>query len=364
MTIVGLLAANKTDMKKNIPDFRIDGKSDKKVYTGKRLEQGTLTLEPGEQRYIHFAIPAGDKVKLSSLSVLTPEVYTVDDKTTIPYSIGQLTINLPTENNVVKLMDQLEPYVWNNRIMIDPLNKVIQPDIAVSMSSLQIHTSTAGGFKVVVAKFKLQNLSDRPTPVPHFQAELTSINGNNYTGTRQTTIVETLIPNVSYVIYYSFVLPSAENGEQLAMGILDVDSITPYKIPIAMFKTQVQMQKTDNELLFYPFKVKLNNWAVDVFMGIGKDNTYRLKIDSEINLQDEVVVDQSFPKMKMELVDSQGKIIGSKTLAFTGENKFVSGIQTFNFTSEIWDFSRSLRIYETIDTAYGEAERLVATFKQ
>ncbi len=364
MTIVGLLAANKSDMKKTIPDFRVDGKSDKKVYTGKRLEQGKITLEPGEQRYIHFAIPAGDKVKLSSLSVLTPEVYTVDDKTSIPYSIGQLMINLPTENSAVKLIDQLEPYIWNNRIRLDPLNKVIQPEVAISMSSLQMHTSTAGGFKVAVAKFKLQNTSDRPTPVPRFQAELMSANGNKYTGTRQTTIVETLIPNVSYVIYYSFVLPSTETGAQLAMEIADGETITPYKIPIATFKTQVQPQKSDTELLFFPFNVKLNNWAIDVFMGIGKDNTYRLKLDMDINLQEEVVVDQSFPKMKVELIDSQGKIIGSKTLAFTGENKFVSGMQTFNFNSEIWDYSRTLRFYETVETSFGEAERLVATFKQ
>lgn len=363
MTIVELLAANKSDLKETIPDFRVDGKSNKKLYTGKRLEQGTITLEPGEQRYIHYAIPAGDKVKLNSLSVLTPEAYTVDEKTIIRYSIGQLTINLPDDRNAVQLMDQLEPYVWNNRIKLDPLNKVIPSEVAVSMSSLQMHTSTAGGFKVAVAKFKLQNLSDRPMPVPRFQAELMSANGNKYTGTRQTTIVETLIPNVSYVIYYSFVLPSTESGGQLAMEIEDGESITPYKIPIAMFKTQVQLQNTDTALLFYPFNVKINNWAVDVFMGIAKDNTYRLKVDLDISLQEEVVVDQSFPKMKMELVDSQGKVIGSKTLAFTGENRFVSGMQTFNFNSEIWEFSRSLRIYETIDTSYGEAERLIATFK-
>jgi hypothetical protein len=365
MTIIELLVTNKSDMKESIPDFRIDGKSDKKVYAGNRLEQGTLILEPGEQRYIHYAIPASEKIKLKSLSILTPEIFAIDDNTKINYSIGQAAVLLPEESNPVRVMDQLGPYSWNHTIRLDPLNKIIQSNISISMSDLHMHESTVGGFKVAVAKFKLDNHSDRPMPVPRFQVDLMSTDGNKYTGTRQNTVVETLIPNISYVIYYSFVLPSTESGTQLAMEILDGETIAPYKIPIAMFKTQVQLQKAEEKTLqFYPFSVQLNNWAVDVFMGIGKDNTYRLKLDLAISLQDEVVVDQSFPKMKVVLVDSLGKIIGSQSLAFTGEKKVSSGMQTFNFNSELWEFTRSLRIYETIDTPFGEAERLVATLEQ
>jgi hypothetical protein len=367
VTIVGLLATNKSEMKRPLPDFRIDGKSDKIVYNGKRLELVTLMLEPGEQRYLHYAIPTGGRTNLRSLTILSPEDFAVDDQTNINYSVGRLNITLPDDSNALRFMNPLAAYEWNKPIQFDPLYKLIQPEVDVSMVALHMHESAGGGIKTAVAKFKLLNRSDHPLPVPHFQAQLMSTGGYQFTGARQSTVVETLTPNISYVVYYSFVLPSSESGEQLVMEILDGETFAPYNIPIAAFRTQARLEQADTTLAFYPFNVKLNNWIVDMNSAPSQGTlpySYNLRMDLEINPQDDVVVDQSFSKMKVELVDAQGKTIGVKTLSFTGENRLVSGIQTITINSERFGSSLSLRIYETMDTPYGEADRLIQTVKQ
>jgi hypothetical protein len=369
VTIVGLLAINKSEMRKPIPDFRIDGKSSSKVYNGKRLELTTLVLDPGEQRYLHYAIPAGNSTKIKNLTILSTEDFASDDQTNINYSIGRLNITLPDDSNVLRFMNPLLTYEWNKPIQFDPLNKLIQPEVDVSMVALHMHESVGGGIRTAVAKFKLLNRSDHPVPVPHFQAQLMSTGGYQFTGTRQSTVVETLIPNVSYVVYYSFVLSSTESDKQLVMEILDGETFTPYNIPIAAFRTQAQLEQVDTTLAFYPINVKLNSWTVSMNSSSGSSQgnlpfTYNLRLDLDINPQDDIVVDQSFSKMKVELVDAQGKTIGVKTFSFTGENRLVSGMQVINISSERLESSLSLRIYETMNTPFGEADRLIQTLKQ
>lgn len=367
MTIVGLLATNKGDKKTAIPDFRINGVSDKKVYTGKRLEQDKLLLEPGEQHYIHYAIPVRNRMELKSLSILTPEDFTVDDKTHNNYLIGRLMITLPGADNNLRFLNQLVQYEWNKPIKFDPLYKLIRPEVDVSMVDLQLHESAGGGFKAAVAKFKLLNHSENPLQVPEFQAELSSVSGNKYLGTRQNTLVETLIPNISYVIYYSFIIPSTETGEQLAMQILDTKSVEPYNIPLAAFKTKVMEETSDKSLAFYPFQVTLNDWSTGANYNMASGSlpySYKLNLDFNIKLQDEVVVDQSFSKMRLELVDAKNRIMVSKVLSFTGENKLVSGTQTINFDLDRFETTVFLRMYEIIDTPFGEARRLIQTWKR
>jgi hypothetical protein len=356
------------EMKRPLPDFRIDGKSDKKVYNGKRLELETLVLDPFEQRYLHYAIPAGNTTKLKSLTILSTEDFALDDQTNINYSIGRLNITLPADSNALHFMNPLLPYEWNKPIQFDPLYKLIQPEVDVSMVALHMHESAGGGFKTAVAKFKLLNSSDHPMTVPHFQAQLMSTGGYQFTGTRQSTVLETLIPNISYVIYYSFILPSTESGEQLVMEILDGETFAPYNIPIAAFRTQAQLEQADTTLAFYPFNVKLTSWSVGMNSSSSQGNgnlpySYNLRLDLDINPQDDVVVDSNFSKMKVELVDALGKTIGVKVLSFNGENRLVSGMQSININSERFGSSFSLRIYETVDTPFGEVDRLIRTVK-
>ncbi|MBP1967039.1 hypothetical protein [Paenibacillus aceris] len=366
MTIVALLATNNGDKKTVIPDFRINGKTENKIYTGSRIEKDPVILEPGEKNYVHYAVPIRNKMEVKSLSVLTPEDFVGDDKAHTNYLIGRLTITPPGANDVRFFMNQLPPYELNKPIQFDPLTKLIRPEINVSMSDLRIYESAGGGFKAAVAKFKLLNKSESPQQVPQFQAVLSSVSGNKYLGTRQNTQVETLIPNISYVIYYSFIIPNAETGEKLAMEITDGKSAEPYNLPLAAFKTKVIEETEDKSSAFYPFQVTLNNWSMGINYNMGGSlpYSYKTNLDFDIKLQDEIVVDQSFSKMRLEFVDAKNRIMASKVLSFTGDNKLVSGTQTLDFSLDRLETTVYLRIYEMIDTPFGEARRLIQTAKR
>jgi hypothetical protein len=367
--IVVFLVENKGKLKEIIPDFRIDGKSDAKVYTGNRIEQDKIALEPGEKRNIHFAVMTENSVDLRSLNVLTPESFAMSNETNINYNVGRLNIQLPGDGNGgISYMDQLEPYAVGSPIKFDPLNKLIQQDVDISLVELHMHEGEGDGYKTAIAKFKLNNRGASPLPVPNFQAELMSADGYSYAGSRQTIAAQTLIPNLSYIISYSFNVPSTETGERLGMKVMDSQTAAPYNIPIAAFRTNIQKEDNESLLTFYPFNVKLKEWTLGAQLLAGSlTYSYKLILDLEIERQDNIVIDQNFSKLKVELVDTLGRILGSESSSFTGENRLVSGRQIINFTnlrSEQFEYPLTIHVYETIETPFGEAKRLVKTLQQ
>jgi hypothetical protein len=169
---------------------------------------------------------------------------------------------------------------------------------------------------------------------------------------------------------YYFIVPNSEQGNQLAMELLDGVSASPFDVPIASFRTQVQSDTPDSLLSFYPFNVKLNNGSVETESNDPKSGntdplrTYKLKLNLAIDREAGTVLDQSFTNMKVELVGPQGEFIGSQTLTFTGENRLTSGERTIVFKSDTIVNSVTVLIYETFETPYGEAKRLVKKLQQ
>jgi len=363
-TVIGILAENKGTVKETVPDFRMDGKNGQKVYHGKRVEQEAITLDPGEQRYLHYAILTDNHVSLTSLNVLTPEKFVTANQTVIDYTVGRLNIALPESAFRTQSGNRPEPYEPNQIIRFDPLNKMISPEIDVSMVELHMHEGEGAGYKTAIAKFKLHNRSYSPVPVPAFQVALVSPDGYNYLGTRQSKAAENLVPNLSYVVSYSFNVPSSETGERLIMKIMDGQSADPFHVPIAEFVTQTREESGGPDLEFYPFLVKINNWSISaqaLFVG-ELTYSYKLRLDLDIQRQDNVVVDENFSKMKIELVDVFGRIVGSETVPFTGADRLTTGWQTIDFRNvrtEQFDNRFHVYIYESIETPFGEAKRLV-----
>ncbi|WNR43817.1 hypothetical protein [Paenibacillus roseipurpureus] len=366
VTVVGIMATNVGTKKTALPDFRVNGKSDAKVFSGKRLEQESVLLGPGEKTYIHYALPVKNKADLKSLLILTPETFVSEDKTVSSFLIGRLSIGLGGVASTQRFMNSLPSYTWNRPIQFDPLSDFVQSDVEVSLVDLRMSESTGGGFKAVVAKFKMLNKSGGPVQVPHFDSLLTSSSGKKYAGIRQDTKVDTLIPNIGYVIYYSYIVPNSETGDGVAMEILDSSKVASFKFAVAAFKTKVVSDVGDSSLAFYPFDVKVNNWTIDSSYNSGKGSsyTYKLNIDLDVGMGDEAVVDQSYSKLRFEAVDGSNRVMTSKLLTFTGDNKVVSGMQTLNFDLDRYESSVSLRMYEIMDTPFGEVRRLVQTWKR
>lgn len=359
--VLTLLAENTGDLKREIPDFRINGKSSKKVYTGKRVEQDAIILEPGDKQYIHYAIPADKYEELQSLYVLTPESFAADEKTSVDYTIGRLSIQLPGTGNA---WNQAVSYERTLPIRFDPLSKLVPSNVSVSLDELQMHESSSEGFKTVVAKFRLQNRTDSPVPVPEFLTGLVSGSGYNYAGTRQNLTIQSLIPNINYVVYYYFVVPSTEQGDKLVMNILDGAAAAPYRIPLASLRTKVQSSSEDEQISLYPFDVKLNNWKIEANF-VSSDWSYSNQLILDLDIPpSKSVVDQNFSNLQVEVTDKEGKVMASKNFSFTGADRLTKGDRFVPFKAKQFDHDYTVKFYEVIDTPFGEAKRLLKTVKQ
>ncbi|GAA3411715.1 hypothetical protein ACFFNY_30535 [Paenibacillus hodogayensis] len=370
VTVITFIAENTGDRTETVPDFRVDGKSDTRSYPGQRAEKD-VQLKPGEKKYIHYGILTENNAVLNSLNILTPESFVQLGANNTPtvdsYTVGRLNIALPKKDTID--IGSLPPYKLRDRIVFDPLNKLIDKETSISLVDLSMNESESSGYNTIIAKFLVNNTGERPVPLPAFQTELTNAEGYRYTGTRQNTAVQQLAPKLSYIINYSFAVPSTEKGDNLLMKLQDNQTVAPYNIPIGGFKTAVVEQKSEDEntLSFYPYNVKLNLWAMNIQGTATGTFSYKLKLDVDITTVDDVVADPSSANMKIELHDTMGRMIASETLPFTGMNKLISGSQYVvfqNLRTDQMEWPLTLKIYESIQTPTGEAKRLVKTLKQ
>lgn len=368
VTVITLIVENIGERTETVPDFRIDGKSDTRSYAGKRAQQ-SVELKPGEKKYIHYGILTEDNVTLTSLNVLTPETFVELGANNAPsvesYTVGRLSIALPQK--AVFDATMLTNYKLRDRIAFDPFNKLIDKETEVSLVTLSLNESESAGYNTIIAKFMVKNNGERPVALPAFQAELTNAEGFRYTGTRQTTAVQQLAPKLTYVVNYSFAVPSSEKGDNLLMKLQDNQTIAPYNIPIAGFKTAVVTDVAEDDVLsFYPYNVKLNSWALAA-QGSVAGYSYKLKLDADITTVDDVVADSNSANMKIELHDRSGRMIAAETLPFTGMNRLISGAQHVvfqNLRTDLFEWPLTVKIYESIQTPTGEAKRLVKTLQQ
>lgn len=371
--VVTLLAENPGYGRETIPGFVVDAIADQKLYEGARAQTDATALEPGEKQYLHFTIPVETGATIKNLLVATTDNFvpsvpagTVAQPTVV--SSGKLTITAPEGKQTDAL--PTTSYLIGTPIAFDPLTKVIDAKTQVSIVELHLHENPESGYKTAVAKFRLTNTSDVPVPMPDFQTQLTGGNGVTYSGTRQTNVSPTLDPGLSYVVSYSFNLPQTENGENLAVKVLDAKAAAPYTTTIAALQTAAQNEdpKADTFSL-YPYDVKMNDYNVSYTTMVGNPitYTYKLNVDMDIKQKENVVVDANFSKLRFEIVDSQGRILGSTDASFTGSNKLISGKQTIdasNVKSDQFNYPITVNMYEVVQTPNGEAKRLLKTFQQ
>ncbi|MEI7025050.1 hypothetical protein [Paenibacillus sp. y28] len=362
--VVTVLAENPGTGRETVPGFRIDALSDQKSYDGQRTELDSLTLEPGEKKYIHFTIPVENGVTISNLLVTTTDTFVSSSEKSV-IGTGKLRVGLPSQQQI----DGITPSVYfiGTPIPFDPLTKVIDNKTQVSLMELHLHENIDSGYKTAVAKFKLTNTSDVPTPFPSFQTELDSASGTSYSGTRQLSVVSTMNPGLSYVVSYSFNLPKTETGDNLTLKLMDTQSAAPFKTAIAAVKTAAQPEVTGDTLSLYPFNVTLKD--VDLsYATLGTTPltyTYNITVDLDIKQEENIVVDDNFSKLRFEMVDNLGRIIGSTDASFTGSNKLISGKQKLTANSKADELTKvTINLYEVIQTANGEAKRFIKSIEE
>jgi len=367
--VVQLLAHNPTEQRETVPDFTIDGKTEKKVFAGKRVEQGAVALDAKEEKYIHYAIPTDQDTELTSLNLLTTESFAQAASDVVQYQVGRLSVLLPGS----AAAQTYEAYTLGNRMKFDSRSELIHPDMQVSLVEFHMSDNEDEGSKQVTAKFRLYNQSDRPLAIPTFRTELVSSDGYQYSGKRQAVSTVSVLPNSAITVNYAYVLPSTESGTGLALKIQDSAGLgagagaeaAVFKSTIAAYGVQLQEPGTEDQFSMYPFDVKVDSWEISYqFNTQTLSYTYKGKFFLDIQRQKETQVDANFPQLQFELYDSAGRLVGTSVKSLIGHERLVTGENNISFagTSSQFDSPLNLKIYEVFTTENGEAKRLVTEF--
>jgi hypothetical protein len=363
-TLITFLVENQSDNDAAVPIIRLDGRIGTKMYKGVVQSGKGVILGPSEKKYIHYAIPVDKNGLLEQVTVLTEEAFTGENGKPISYSVGWLNIQLPADQQVS--VGQMPSYTLDTPISFGEINAFIQPEIHLALSELHMLESVDGGYKAVSAKFKLTNNSSQPLPIPNFQTELVSEDGSRYTGSRIGQPAETLLPQFSYVVSHTFVVPSTETGEILGIRILDGVTAAPYSIPISMIKAQTKHESSDEaDIEIYPYSVDIHSTLLQnssVFVDGEFVTSYKVRLDLGLTRKEKVLADEGLSRLRLELADRNGKVLASRILGFTGENRVVDGDQVIRFDDvEGTSSGVVLNIYESVETPFGEVVRLVKT---
>ncbi|NOV00742.1 hypothetical protein [Paenibacillus planticolens] len=362
VAVVTVLASNPGGGRETVPAFRLDAQSETKSYEGKRSEAEPVTLEAGEKKYIHFAIPVENGVTLTNLLVLSTDTFVPKGGGQAEtLATGKLAMAWPKDQGTSVAV----PYTIGQPIAFDALTKVVDKSTEVSLMELHLHENPGEGYKTAVAKFKLTNTSTTPTATPAFLSELVNGQGVTYQGSRQANVTAMLNPGLSYVVSYSYIVPQSEESTNFSLKLLDSAAAAPFTTTIAALQTDLQ-QESDSSISLYPFDLKIKDVAVNTQTTAQLMYTYKVRLDLEIKQQENVVVDNNFSKLRFEIVDSEGRVLGAKDATFTGANKLITGVQMIdatNITTDQYNYPFTVNVYETIETANGTAKRLLKVIK-
>jgi hypothetical protein len=369
VTVVTLRVVNTGKERAIVPDFAISGLDQTKLYAGERTDRKTIQLNPGESKLVRFAITSPASAVIGELVATTPERFVTAGGELSVHHVGHIRMGVPESGFSPAGLGE---YEFGTPIALDPLNELVDKDVSISLVELHLHDNQGDGYQTAIAKFKLHNAGKQPAVLPAFQAELTDEYGYTYFGDRQQVVAQRLMPGLSHVVSYAFNVPkSASAGGRYALRLLEGgDTVeNPYSSPIAAIGVQMQTDTDPKIWNLYPFQVKLNSWQLNAFADAVPiiSYSYKLRLDLDITRTDDVVVDANFSRLKIDIVDYFGKMLGTETIPFVGVNRLISGVQTIRFDqirTEQLQYPLTIKIYEAIDTPGGEATRLIATLSQ
>jgi hypothetical protein len=338
-------------------------------------------LSAGETVVYRFAASIPDGVQAPSLQLVLADQLAVKSTNGTGAAGGNAatTMRVPVLTADLAGAFQLEQeegsapdYEWGSAFAFEPGTSMADSKLDISLVELSAHSHADNGYRTAVAKFKYVNNYSETVALPVFSTELVDANGVSYPGTKQNSAMQQLIPNTAYVVSYSYLLPPGTSSETLTLRILEDTGGQKLELPMASYR--VAMKHVDGEdahtqqreLSFYPFTVKIEDWTIQYLFNNGS-YSYILNTSLEIQRAEQVMIDDQFSVMELELVDSSDRVLGTTTAVFTGTNKLVSGRHKLTFASiksEQFTLPVTINIYEKMETPSGTVRRLVTVLKQ
>lgn len=356
-----------------VPELILEAAAGQETFRASRIETAAVTLEPGTNAYIHFAVPVKQDTKMEKLILLSKDTFT-NGTGSGTIAAGQVQFALP-QGDRPNAYGVAQSYTLGETIATDTVNQLIPADVRTSVVGLGIYeTGTVSGYHAIVAAFQLTNNSTTTLATPEFAVELTGADGSVYTGSRQADAPAQLLPGVSHIIQYSILIPSSEKGDDVIIRLYDAKSVAPYKSEIAAVHTAAVNPDSEEYLSFYPFLMKIQDWSTSYVANYATASStvnysYKLRLNADIQQKEGVMAESSASKLLVEIADPLGRVLIEEILSFTEntttQRKLLSGETIINFESlrtEQQEHPVSIRLYDAIQTPNGIVKRLVKEF--
>ncbi|PYI53363.1 hypothetical protein [Paenibacillus flagellatus] len=362
--VVTLLAENTGAGRETVPSFRIDAvAADAGTHEGVRAEKDAVALEAGEKAYLHFVVPLDPTETPTDLLAVSTDTFVGAGGEEVVVSTGKWLLSWPPGGQAAARSPSYEP---GQPIVFDALTKAIDEQTEVSLAEFHIHDNPGEGYRTAVAKFRLVHHGDLPVAAPVFGSELTNDRGVSYRGSRQSNAIATMNPGLGYVISYSYMLPRSDESGEFTMKLVEGLTAVPYTTTVAAVPVRAQGEEDNGRAVsVYPFELKLNSVQVGFLYNAGTYK-YKFNLDLEIEQLDNIVVDGGFSRIRFEVVDNVGRIVGSQDAVLAGDKKLISGKQVLEaseLTSDQLHTPFTINVYEVFDTESGTAKRLLKRVK-
>lgn len=367
--VVTFRVENRNNIRESVPDFKLTAWSNNDLYYSKKLGKVPESLMPGEGTTLRFAVETGPRTELTGLQLMTPESFqppgAADASQAVTYQVGRLFINIPKQAS-----SQVTPTDYKLR---EPMKfgagvDLFPEGLNVSIEEETMLENKEAGFKALLLRFKLENKSGSAVVLPSFHAELENKDGARFGGERigSKTDKKSLIPNAAVVESHLFVLPDGGKEQELLLHIVDNREEKEYPFVVDTFRFKTSPDYT-GDLLFdmYPFRLKINDWEGKWLRdgnSIMESTSYGLKLKLNIERAQQVMADPSLSKIKLELTDHGGRMLGSKLFSLVEEPRLAEGEQNIIFENIDMITVRYpviVNFYEMLDTPYGPVKRFL-----
>ncbi|TLS50557.1 hypothetical protein FE782_19530 [Paenibacillus antri] len=373
-TVLKLLVQNPSAVKQSVPALTIEGHDGKEAFVGQRAEAGDIVLLPGEDTFIHMVLPKKPNSTFKNVVFSTTETFvSMASGTPQPnaYSVGRVSLALPAKSTAAFTAPR---YTLGENVDVSKFSDAIPKEVKVALVEMSMHETTGASYQTVVAKVRVENEGNKALPIPPLLAELQSSEGYQYVGTRQSNAPTQVLPGLATVVAYTFTVPSSETGKDVTLKLQEpvvTASGAAYRSDLAAVKLDVEQPGSDRTFSFYPYTVQVKSKHLAWMYNIATGYSYKLKLNLEIQQDEQVVTDRDFSLMEIEIVDGLGRAVGSTELSFVnslpnGNRRLLSGETVVNFANlntEQAENQLTIRIYESIQTPTGTVRRLITSIK-
>lgn len=343
-----------------LPAFTVTGKTTAGYFRAERIESGEISLAPEASTYLHYVLKLPAKQPWKSFTIATPESFADADRR-IDYEAGRVQIQAPKDGSSTQAVQAVYRFLSPIRIQ-STIHPELAADVEISLAELHQFEQSGDGYQTAVAKFRLINRSNAPLPLPAFDAEWKSPSGVSYLGERMDTAQQQLMPGVGMMLYYAFTVPAAASRNDRAVITLLDDGGSGIHVPIGAVRSGVSPDApAADTAVLYPFTLQVKDWSVKRPTERGDQNV-DLTLDLNIERESNVSFDEKSVRLKVELADPSGRVIGARYYPLAGPNRLSGGLQTITFNAGR-DVPQSfeLRLYEVFAAPSGDVERRVLT---